>query len=259
VFWDPGSTKFKSGQVIDALTEDSEFAGEHQLNVKAARVVDDDPGELFLPRTSYSIDGLYEELNKFVAEITSEPLRKLLELAVIDPRWKRTPAAKQIHHAVIGGLLEHVTNLCRLAYSLAVLYPKLKRDLLVTAAILHDIGKQDELSNGVTIEYTLDGEILGHIVIGLLRVDKWMDELKFNDELRRTVRHLIISHHGSPQYGSPKSPMILEAQVFNNMDGIDANIGKITAAIEKAGPDKEWSDKVDWKDRFYLGPTGLEK
>ena len=260
VFWEPGSTEFKSGQVIDALTEESEFGGEAQLTVKAARVTTDDPGELFLPRTRQSIDGLYDELQQFVNSVVHPKLQGLLKLAIQDPRWKRAPAAKQMHHAYLGGLLEHSVNLCRLGDAVSKLYPTLRRDLLITGAILHDLGKMDEMSCGVTIEYTCEGELLGHIAIGMMRAAKWMEELEFSEELKLTVLHIIASHHGNLNFGAIKQPSILEAQVFSNLDGIDANIGKITALIEKAGPGKEFTDKQDFgSPRIYIGPSGLEE
>lgn len=258
VMWE--EKDFKSGQVIDALVEESEFGGEAQLNIKAARVVNDDPGELFLPRTTQSVDGLYAELQAFVAEVKDEKLKGLLTLAVADPRWKRAPAAKTMHHAFLGGLLEHTVNLCRLGRVVSNLYPQLRLDLLLTGAILHDIGKQDEMSCGTTIEYTVSGELLGHVTIGLLRANKWMDELNFGEELRLTVLHIIGSHHGNVSYGAIKQPAIIEAQVFSNLDGIDANMGKMMAQIEKAGADKIWTDKPDFSSpRLYVGESGLGK
>jgi 3'-5' exoribonuclease len=258
VFWE--DKPLVSGQVIEAWVEESEFGGEAQLNVKACRVTDDDPGELFLPRTSQSVDGLYTELLKFASEVENPLLKQLLEKATADPRWKRAPAAKVMHHAVLGGLLEHTVCLCRLAYAVAALYPMLRRDLLVTGAILHDIGKQDELSCGIVIDYTPIGELLGHISIGMLRVDKWMDELKFSPELRLVVLHIIGSHHGNMSYGAIKQPAIVEAQIFSNLDGIDANMGKMKALVEKAGADKIWTDKPDFSSsRLYIGETGLGK
>jgi 3'-5' exoribonuclease len=244
VLWE--DKDLKSGQVIEAWVEEGEFGGEQQLNVKACRVVDDDPGDLFLPRTKQSVDGLFEELQGFVNSLDDQKLRLLLKVAIDDPRWKRAPAGKTMHHAYLGGLLEHTVNLCRLSDAVAKLYPTLRRELLIAASVLHDLGKMDEMSCGVTIEYTVEGQLLGHIAIGLLRTDTWMKELGFDKDLRLTVLHLIASHHGNLAYGAIKQPSIVEAQVFSNLDGIDANLGKMTALVEKAGADKEWTDKADW-------------
>jgi 3'-5' exoribonuclease len=254
VFWE--DRELKSGQVIEAWVEESEFGGEAQLNIKACRVTDDDPGELFLPRTKQSVDGLFQELLDFIGTVTDHKLRGLLSLAAADPRWKRAPAAKSMHHAFLGGLLEHSVNLCRLGDAVARLYPTLRRDLLITGAILHDLGKMDEMCSGVTIEYTPEGNLIGHVGIGLLRVDKWIDTLDFTPELRLTVLHIIASHHGNLNFGALKQPSIVEAQVFSNLDGIDANIGKMTALVEKAGVTKEWTDKADYgSPALWLGPV----
>lgn len=254
VMWE--DKEFKSGQVIDALVEESEFGGEAQLNIKAARVTNDDPGELFLPRTKQSIDGLYAELLDFVASVTDVQLQNLLQKATQDPRWKRAPAAKQHHHAFLGGLLEHTVNLCRLADAVAKLYPHLRRDLLITGAVLHDLGKMNEMSCGITIEYTPEGNLLGHVAIGLVRASEWMKELKFENELYLTVMHIIGSHHGNLNFGAIKQPSIVEAQVFCNLDGIDASIGKMLALVEKAGADREYTDKADFgSPALWLGGT----
>jgi 3'-5' exoribonuclease len=254
VFWE--DRELKSGQVIEAWVEESEFGGEAQLNIKACRVTDDDPGELFLPRTKQSVDGLYAELKNFVNEIKDEKLKALLSLATDDTRWKRAPAAKVNHHSYIGGLLEHSTNLCRLAYAVSALYPQLDRDLLIIGAILHDIGKIEEMSCGVTIEYTAAGNLLGHIYLGLSRVDKWIDTLDFDPVLRLKVLHVIASHHGNLNYGAIKQPSIVEAQVFSDLDGIDAHLGKMSALVEKAGQGKEWTDRADWgSPALWLGPV----
>jgi 3'-5' exoribonuclease len=254
VFWE--DRELKSGQVIEAWVEEDSFGGEAQLNVKACRVTNDDPGELFLPRTKQSVDGLYAELLDFVASVTDMKLQGLLQLATMDPRWKRAPAAKVNHHSYLGGLLEHVVNLCRLSDAVSRLYPTLRRDLLITASILHDIGKMSEMSCGVTIEYTSEGNLLGHIYLGMARVDKWIDTLDFDPVLRLTVLHLIASHHGNLNYGAIKQPSIVEAQVFSDLDGIDAHLGKMAALVEKAGQGKEWTDRADWgSPALWLGPV----
>ncbi len=254
VFWE--DKPLVSGQVIEAWVEESEFGGEAQLNVKACRVTDDDPGELFLPRTKQSIDGMYAELEGFVESVDTTLLRQLLLKAIADKRWKRAPAAKVMHHAFLGGLLEHTVCLCRLGDAIAKLYPHLRRDLLITGAILHDIGKMDEMHSGVTIEYSTEGNLLGHIALGLIRISEWMKELAFDEELYITVLHLVASHHGNLNFGAIKQPSIVEAQVFCDMDGMDAHIGKMTALVEKAGPSKEWTDKADFgSPPLWLGPV----
>lgn len=246
------------GKVVDVLADIDHYEGKEQLKVTQLRITDIDPSDVFLPKSPYNVEKMYAELEGFLADLTDKDLYALCREIVADPRWKRAPAAIKMHHAYLGGLLEHTVNLCRLAKALKVLYPVLNLDWLLTAAILHDSGKMDEMQCGVTIDYTTEGELIGHITIGLLRADALMEKIGFDPELRMVVRHLVISHHGQAAFGSPKSPKILEAQVFCNMDGIDANIGKIVAAAAKAGPDKEWSDNIKWDERFYLGKVKVQ-
>ena len=242
----------KAGMVIDALTKESEYNGEAQLEVTAHRVIQKS-ADAFYPKTKYSIDGMMKELGDFVDSVENDKIHKLLEKAVVDERWRRAPAAVKMHHAFIGGLLEHVLELCRLSNAVQKLYPVLNRDLLIAASILHDIGKMEEMNCGQTIEYTTSGELLGHILQGILRIDRWMEDLEFDVSTRMHIKHIIASHHGNMAFGAIKEPATLEAQIFSNLDGISANMGKITAAIERAKPDSEWSDKTDYKQRIWIG------
>lgn len=267
VFWDPGSFECVAGEYIDALVEEGEYKGEKQLNIKAARVTGAASDDAFLPRTPYSIDGLYAELTEFVGGVVDENIRKLLAAAIEDERWKRAPAAQIIHHAYLGGLLEHTVNICRLAHAVAALYPVIRRDLLVAGAVLHDIGKMDEMNCATVVEYTTAGQLLGHTSIGFQRVTRLMDKLAtpsvdahgVSGGLRLLIEHIILSHHGNKMYGAPTEPQLLEAQVFSNLDGIDATMGSMLAAIAKTTPGKMWSDKVGFKQILFLGDQEVKK
>lgn len=250
MFWE--DMELTGGQVVKAMTEEGEYNGLPQLTISKMRVVDTPPDD-FLPRTSCNINTLQSELSDFITGVKDHKLRVLLVSVYADERWLRQPAAKGMHHAYLGGLLEHVVNLCRLVDHICQLYKFLNKDLLITAAILHDIGKMDEIGSALGFEYTTDGELLGHITLGLLRVDKLMDELEFPEDLRRKVRHLILSHHGQLEWGSPKVPMMLEAVVFHRLDELDANIAIVQTAISKTAPGKPWSDAVKYKEHYYIG------
>jgi 3'-5' exoribonuclease len=218
--------------------------------------------ENFLPHTPYSVDALYTELQGFIAAVTDPALRTLLTKMTDDSRLKRAPAAQKLHHAYIGGLLEHTVCLLRLARGVSGLYTKdLNRDLLYTTAILHDLGKTLEISSGLNMEYTPLGELIGHVGIVLLQINKLMDEdpgafgtLSEPTDLRLKVLHNVASHHGNLNYGALKTPMTMEAQVFSDLDGLDAHIAKIRACIERTPADKAWSDKSKWDEpKVYLG------
>jgi len=242
----------KPGVFVDVMYEDDSFNGEPQLKVSAMRVTEGSP-EAYLPHTPYNVGKMLSELRGFVDSVTDRLFQALLLKALEDERWQRAAAATQIHHSYLGGLLEHTLNLARLASKVSELYPRLRRDLLMTGAILHDIGKMDEMTSGINIDYTAVGNLEGHIIIGRDRVIAWAKELSFDEERRRLVSHLILSHHGQGQFGSPKPPIVVEAQVLCDIDGIDAHLGAMYAVIDRTTAGREFSDKVKWETRLYLG------
>jgi 3'-5' exoribonuclease len=157
-------------------------------------------------------------------------------------RYKRAPAAKVMHHAYLGGLLEHVIGLCGLAKQIAAHYPELDVDLLLTAAILHDVGKLDELCYERAIGYTVEGQLLGHIMMEFETVSKAIDAIEgFPPNLKTVVQHMLISHHGQYEFGSPKLPMIREAMAFHYMDDLDSKLAAVRAALALDTGEPEWS------------------
>ena len=219
-----------------------------QLAVIQVRLAKPDEIDLadFLPQTKADVAKLYEQLLGFAGSITNPWLKKLCLGFVSDPsvaaRYKRAPAAKVMHHAYLGGLLEHVVSLCELAKLAASHYPELDLDLLLTAAILHDLGKLDELCYERAIGYTVEGQLLGHIVMEVQTVAKAMDAIEgFPPNLKIVVQHLLISHHGEYEFGSPKLPMIREALVFHYLDDLDSKLAAARAAFAIDSGDPEWS------------------
>ena len=200
----------------------------------------------FLPHTKEDVDKLYERLVEFAQSIGNSWLKTLVTGIVTDPkiapRYKRAPAAKVMHHAFIGGLLEHVVGLCALAQLLATHYAELDVDLLLTAAMLHDVGKLDELCYERAIGYTTEGQLLGHIVMELETVSRAIDGISgFPAPLKTVVQHMLISHHGQYEFGSPKLPMIREAMVFHYMDDLDSKMAAVRAALASGAGDDQWS------------------
>jgi 3'-5' exoribonuclease len=200
----------------------------------------------FLPHTKEDVDKLYARLLEFAQSIRNPWLKTLVSGIVTDPkiapRYKRAPAAKVMHHAFIGGLLEHVVGLCALAQLLATQYVELDVDLLLTAAMLHDVGKLDELCYERAIGYTTEGQLLGHIVMELETVSRAMDSIAgFPAPLKTVVQHMLISHHGQYEFGSPKLPMICEAMVFHYMDDLDSKMAAVRAALGSGAGDDQWS------------------
>lgn len=200
----------------------------------------------FLPHTKQDVGRMWSDLLAYANSIQNPWLQKLVLSIITDPdmsvRYRKAPAAKVMHHAYLGGLLEHVVGLCGLAQQVAAHYPELDVDLLLTAAILHDVGKLDELCYTRSIGYTVDGQLLGHIVIELETVLRAIDNIPaFPPELKTVVQHLLISHHGEYEFGSPKLPMIREALVFHYLDDLDSKMAAIRTALASESGDDEWS------------------
>jgi 3'-5' exoribonuclease len=200
----------------------------------------------FLPHTKEDVDKLYARVMEHAESIKNPWLKQLTKNILSDPgiaaRYKRAPAAKVMHHAYLGGLVEHVTSLCELAKLIAGHYPELDLDLLLTAAVLHDVGKLDELCYERAIGYTTDGQLLGHIVMELETVNRATDAIPgFPAALKTVVQHMLITHHGQYEFGSPKLPMIREALVFHFLDDLDSKLAAVRAALASESGEEEWS------------------
>jgi 3'-5' exoribonuclease len=205
------------------------------------------------------------ELRLTVASVANPHLRQLLELFLADTEffaaYRVAPAAKGMHHVYLGGLLEHSLAVVALVNQVVPLYPALNRDLLVVGALLHDIGKTREMSYARSFDYTDEGKLIGHITIGLEMITLKVASIPgFPPELAMLVKHLILSHHGQYEYGSPKRPKTLEATVLNYLDDMDAKINGITTHINKdSGAAGNWTAYHRLYDRyFFTGGSGEE-
>ncbi len=224
------------------------YRNKFQLVLQQFRLAKPEEIELgdFLPHTTYNVDELFKQLLAFIAEIKNPFLKQLASSIFSDPqlvvRFKRAPAAKVMHHAYLGGLLEHVVGLCGLAKQIAAHYKELDVDLLLIAALLHDVGKLDELCYERAVGYTTEGQLLGHIVMELDTVTRAMDAIEgFPPRLKAVVQHILISHHGEYEFGSPKLPMIREALVFHYMDDMDSKLAAVRAALAIPSGEDDWS------------------
>ena len=224
------------------------YRNKPQLVLQQLRIARPDEIDIgdFLPHTPYDVETLYKELLGFAAEIKNPWLNKLVGNVIADPSiaksLKRAPAAKVMHHAYIGGLLEHVVGLCGLAKQIAAHYSELDVDLLLMAAMLHDVGKLDELCYERAVGYTTEGQLLGHIVMELETVTNAMNAIVgFPAKLKTVVQHILISHHGEYEFGSPKLPMIREALIFHYMDDMDSKMAAVRTAIQVGSNEEDWS------------------
>ncbi len=235
------------------------YRGRHQLIIERVRRAESTEVEVvdYYPHTTQDIEALFTELREFCAGIGNPWLRRLvagvIEDPEIQPRLKRAPAAKSMHHAYIGGLLEHVVSLCRLCRAVCAQYPEADADLVLTGAMLHDIGKIDELTYERSIGYSTAGQLLGHIVIELEMVTKKLDAIEdFPRELKIIVQHLLISHHGKYEFGSPKLPMLREAVLLHYCDDLDSKMAAVRATLSTCRTDDEWTDRNAALDRRLL-------
>ncbi|HEY0565837.1 MAG TPA: OB-fold nucleic acid binding domain-containing protein [Terriglobales bacterium] len=227
----------------------NKYNGKFQFTIHKIKRVEDvevDPAD-YLPKTSKDIDQLWAQLGGFINTFENAYLQRLVELFMADEEiakaYKVAPAAKSLHHAYIGGLLDHVVSLMTLCDLVMRNYPWLNRDLVLTGVFLHDIGKIHELGYARSFSYTTKGQLLGHIVIELEMLhDKVRQIDGFPHELKMLLEHLIISHHGEYEFGSPKIPMFPEALLLHHCDNLDSKMEAMRAQFEKdAFNDSVWS------------------
>jgi 3'-5' exoribonuclease len=224
------------------------YNGRRQFVIDQIRPARDGEYEIsdFLPHTAADIDELYSKLREFVGGVGNPWLKQLLAAVIEDPeivpRLKRAPAGKSMHHACIGGLLEHIVSLCGLCRLIAPHYPEVDADLLLTGAVLHDIGKVEELTYQRAFGYTNEGLLVGHIVSGTEIVGRKMDAIEgFPPSLKTLVKHIILSHHGEYQFGSPVLPKFPEAVLFHYLDQIDSKLSAMKETLASADGEAEWS------------------
>lgn len=224
------------------------FNGALQLNVKRVRVADAGEYDIsdYMPCTDKDIDAMYKELLDLIDGVQNKYLQALLKKVFVEDKafaekFKKHSAAKSVHHGFIGGLLEHSLSVAKLCEYIASNYPAINHDLLVTAAICHDIGKVEEISEFPENDYTDEGQLVGHIVMGtMMLADKMREIPDFPTKLANELKHCILSHHGELEYGSPKKPALMEALALAHADNLDAKLQTFTELI------KSNSDKTEW-------------
>ena len=249
--WDPhsmGIDEFDALDYVEVNGDVTVFNGQTQLSIKRARKIsetDVDPTN-YLPCTNKNIDEMMMELTKFIAGVNNPYYKQVLTKLFIDntefaEAFKKHSAAKSVHHGFIGGLLQHTLGVTKMCEYFAQNYEILDHDLLITAAMFHDIGKLYELSDFPTNEYTDEGQLLGHIFLGAELIGKWSSQIPgFPPVLATELRHCILAHHGELEYGSPKKPALAEAMALNFADNIDARMETMTELFDKADPTMEW-------------------
>lgn len=257
---DEFSACFERDDFILVSAKASVYMGKMQLVVQDLRRLPEKEVELadFLPVAARSAADMLSELQERIAGLEDPHLKALMQAFVADPvflkNYSTAPAAKAMHHVYLGGLLEHALAVAALAEDVSRRYPALNRDLLMVGALLHDIGKVAELKYDRSFEYTDEGKLLGHIMIGVEMVeDKLRTVEGFPREMAVLVKHLLLSHHGQYDYGSPKRPKTLEAVVLHFLDDMDSKINGVQTHMEKE-PDSEssWTQYHRLYDRYFF-------
>lgn len=260
--WDDVDTldaRFGKDDFIRVTAKASTYLGKMQLVISALeRVADDEvPLEEFLPRSSRPTEEMVRELERLTESLGNPNLRRLMELFLADREFMKgyvtAPAAKGMHHVYLGGLLEHSLSVTRLIDLVHPLYPRLDRDLLIVGALLHDVGKVREMSYSRSFDYTDEGKLVGHISIGVEMIaDKIREIPGFPPRLAMLLKHLILSHHGEYEYGSPKRPKTLEAIALNFLDDLDAKMNGVIAHMDRDEPaGGDWTAYHRLYDRYF--------
>ena len=255
--WDPhssGISDYEEMDFIEVYGEVIHYNNNLQLNIKQIRVAREDeysPAD-YMPTTDKSTDKMYEELLRYIGKIGNPYLKRVLEYYFVDDKafikkFNAHSAAKSVHHGFSGGLLEHTLSVVKFCEYMAGAYPILNRDLLITAAIFHDIGKVRELSVFPMNDYTDDGQLLGHIVIGVEMISEAVRNIPdFPHKLASELKHCVVAHHGELEYGSPKKPALAEAFALNFADCADAKMQTLTEIFK----DKNTNDWLGYNRLF---------
>lgn len=245
---------FESKDFINVTGKVQSFLDAPQLNITSAYRTDPATVKIedFCPKAPRSVDEMWTEFMEIVNSVKNEYLNKLLHAFFdnekIASRFKENSAAKTVHHAYVGGLLDHSLSVAKICITLADNYPALNRDLLITVAVLHDIGKIKEIAAFPNNDYTDEGNLLGHIYMGAEMVDIQVRKIEgFPKILANEVKHCILAHHGVLEYGSPKVPALIEATALSFADDTDAKLRRFSDILADASD--EWSEKSD----FFLG------
>lgn len=248
------------GQAVRVTGRVQAYQGQTQLVLTSlAPEPNADPAR-FLPKSPQDLGQLWARLGAVKQTVQNKHLQRLLRTLFDDPDFRRdferAPAAKAAHHAYLHGLLEHTVGVAESALAMAERYPELERDLLLCGALMHDIGKVEELTIGPPIDYTDVGRLEGHVVIGVRMLDARLARQKgFPSGLAGHLRHLIVSHHGSEQFGSPQKPKLAEALALHLLDDLDAKLFMFRA-VRAANGEGRWSDFQRLLERHvYTGPT----
>ncbi|AMM92066.1 3'-5' exoribonuclease YhaM [Peribacillus simplex] len=251
---------YSAEATVKVQGEVQNYRGRSQLKIRNIRLTSDADGVTkadLIQTAPLSQEEMMETITQFIFEMRNPNIQRVTRHLIkkYQNEFLTFPAATKNHHEYMSGLAYHVVSMLGLAKAISTLYPSLNRDLLYAGVILHDLGKVHELSGPVSTVYTVEGNLLGHITIMVNEVGKAAEELGIEAEEIMILKHLILSHHGKAEWGSPKPPMVREAEVLHYIDNMDAKINMMDRALEKVKPG-EFTERVFALDnRSFYKPT----
>ena len=251
---------YRAQVIVKVGGEIHDYRGKNQLRVKQIRPAREDEGiqiSDLLPTSAIPKEQLFEEMNQYFFQIQNPNISRITRYIVkkYQDQLIIYPAATKNHHDYASGLIDHVVSMLKLSEAICDLYPTLNRDLLYAGVILHDVGKVIELSGPVGTMYTVEGNLLGHISIMVNEIGQAATELKIEGEEVMLLQHLVLSHHGKEEWGSPKKPMIQEAEILHYIDNIDAKMNMLTRALDKTQPGEFTERLFPLDNRSFYKPT----
>lgn len=257
--------QFEANDVIEIEYTVDNYKGKTQLNITSIKKAPDEMISEFVPSSEYDGKAVFSMLLSKVNNFSDEVLKSIVSKILLDNReaLEVYPAAYRLHHAIVGGLMLHTASIVQMAEKTCTVYPNINRELLLSGAILHDVAKTFEMNtakSGLCSGYTIGGELIGHLVKGAMYIDETAKELGIEDEKVTLLEHMVLSHHGVPEYGSPVRPMFLEAEILSALDSLDATIFEINNATSKintgAFTERQWA--LDNRKLFNHGLSSAE-
>lgn len=237
--------EYEANQIIKVRGTISQYNGSDQLRVEKIRIALESDGvkiDDFVQSADYTGEQMYNELMDVVDSFADEDLKRLVKKVYEDNRLSMLywPAAFKLHHALRGGLLMHILSIVRLAQSVCNIYPFVDSDLLISGAMLHDISKLEEFEvgeSGIASGYSVEGNLIGHLAMGAMMIKRYAQELGINEKTAMLVEHMILSHHGEPEFGAAVRPMFIEAEILSELDLLDSRVFEMREAVSSTKAD----------------------
>lgn len=242
---------FRQGAIVKVKGNIVQWQGRNQLNIEKVRVANTEDNldiSDYIPTAPYQAEVMLAELYSFIEKIINRDMKQIVTRIVEETKEKLLihPAAMKNHHNIRAGLLYHIVTMLKVGESLSSIYPLVNKDLLLAGIILHDISKIDEMESneiGLISDYTFEGQLLGHIIQGIKRIERVAVELGVDNEISILLQHMVLSHHYEPEFGSPKRPMIPEAELLHHIDMIDARMFDMEKVLSSTDA-QSFSDKI---------------